>query len=42
MNNSKIDRWMNERNIVLEESFVTALTKYAQDYKKKMIWQVWI
>jgi len=33
--NDKIKKWMEDRNLILEESFVTALTRYAQNYKKK-------
>ena len=37
MNHAKIEKWMNDRNIVLEKDFVHALSEYAKDYKKKQV-----
>jgi hypothetical protein len=35
MNISKIDKWLSEKNIILGESFSSALRNYAKEYKKK-------
>ena len=40
MNHAKMQKWMNDRNIVLEKSFTHALSEYAKDYKKKISWVV--
>lgn len=37
MNNYKFERWKKERDITIEEDFVSALTKYAKEYKKKQL-----
>lgn len=31
---NKLDLWLQERNIVLEESFTSALRRLAAEYKK--------
>ena len=35
MNNLGLERWLTERNIVLEEDFATALEGYIKECKKK-------
>lgn len=37
MNNSKLDQWLLEHELILEESFSSALKGYAKEYKKKIL-----
>ena len=35
MNYANLNKWLRDRNITLEDSFVSTLEKYVQEYKKK-------
>lgn len=40
MDKGRINEWLNERHIVLEENFTSALCRYAVSYQKKQAGQL--